>query len=87
MSTLDHIRQQPYDLLVLPGDLSYADAYQPRWDSWQALVEPLASERPWMVAVGNHEIESLMGFVPPFVAYNHRWGERRGEGWGEGRWV
>ncbi|CAI7777272.1 unnamed protein product [Closterium sp. NIES-54] len=73
VSTLDHIAQQPHDLLVLPGDLSYADAYQPRWDTWQNLIEPLASTRPWMVIPGNHEIESLPGLVRPFTAYNARW--------------
>ncbi|GJP53861.1 hypothetical protein CLOM_g12986 [Closterium sp. NIES-68] len=73
VSTLDHIAQQPHDLLVLPGDLSYADAYQPRWDTWHNLIEPLASSRPWMVVPGNHEIESLPGLVRPFTAYNARW--------------
>ena len=39
------------------GDLSYADGFQPRWDSWGRLVEPHASEVPWMVIEGNHEEE------------------------------
>ena len=39
------------------GDLSYADGFQPRWDSWGRLVEPYASEVPWMVIEGNHEEE------------------------------
>ncbi|KAH6558138.1 hypothetical protein KP509_1Z077500 [Ceratopteris richardii] len=47
-STLDHIQQSNHDVLILPGDLSYADYYQPLWDSFGRLVEPLASSRPWM---------------------------------------
>lgn len=39
------------------GDLSYADGFQPRWDSWGRLVEPHASAVPWMVIEGNHEEE------------------------------
>ncbi|CAN1772070.1 Probable purple acid phosphatase 20 [Linum perenne] len=36
-------------MLLLPGDLSYADTWQPLWDSFGRIVEPLASQRPWMV--------------------------------------
>ncbi|CAD6268454.1 unnamed protein product [Miscanthus lutarioriparius] len=54
-STLSHIGSADYDMLLLPGDLSYADTQQPLWDSWGRLVQPLASARPWMVTEGNHE--------------------------------
>nr|CAB3489103.1 unnamed protein product [Digitaria exilis] len=73
-STLKHIAAADYDMLLLPGDLSYADFIQPRWDTYGRLVEPLASTRPWMVTQGNHEIEKLPVVEPtPFVAYNARW--------------
>ncbi|XP_044968734.1 purple acid phosphatase 22-like [Hordeum vulgare subsp. vulgare] len=68
-STLSHIRDADYDMLLLPGDLSYADRVQPLWDSFGRLVQPLASARPWMVTEGNHENEHEDGFV----AYNNRW--------------
>uniref|UniRef100_R7WFB7 Purple acid phosphatase n=1 Tax=Aegilops tauschii TaxID=37682 RepID=R7WFB7_AEGTA len=73
-STLSHIGGADYDMLLLPGDLSYADTQQPLWDSFGRLVQPLASARPWMVTEGNHEAEALpvVGFAP-FVAYNARW--------------
>ncbi|CAD6265233.1 unnamed protein product [Miscanthus lutarioriparius] len=71
-STLKHIAAADYDMLLLPGDLSYADYIQSRWDSYGRLVEPLASARPWMVTEGNHEVEKLP-FVKPFKAYNARW--------------
>ncbi|CAN6325841.1 unnamed protein product [Urochloa humidicola] len=73
-STLQHIAAADYDMLLLPGDLSYADFIQPRWDSFGRLMEPLASARPWMVTEGNHEIEKLPVVEPePFKAYNARW--------------
>ena len=40
------------------GDLSYADSDQPRWDSYQRLVQNLSSNMPFMVASGNHESEA-----------------------------
>lgn len=72
-STLQHINASDYDVLILPGDLSYADYWQPLWDSFGRLVEPLASQRPWMVTEGNHEIETVPLIVNPFRAYNARW--------------
>uniref|UniRef100_A0A7N0UBV4 Purple acid phosphatase n=1 Tax=Kalanchoe fedtschenkoi TaxID=63787 RepID=A0A7N0UBV4_KALFE len=74
-STLAHIGKQDYDVLLLPGDLSYADMFQPRWDSFGRLVEPYASKRPWMVTEGNHEVESVVPLlhVDTFKAYNARW--------------
>ncbi|KAF0889504.1 hypothetical protein E2562_024559 [Oryza meyeriana var. granulata] len=73
-STLRHIADDDYDMLLLPGDLSYADFYQPRWDTYGRLVEPLASARPWMVTEGNHEVERIPLLHPqPFTAYNARW--------------
>ncbi|KAI4348981.1 hypothetical protein L6164_009641 [Bauhinia variegata] len=73
-STLQHIGDSNYDMLLLPGDLSYADDVQSLWDSFGRLVEPLASQRPWMVTQGNHEVEKIPLFHrKPFTAYNARW--------------
>ncbi|KAG9458953.1 hypothetical protein H6P81_003461 [Aristolochia fimbriata] len=73
-STLQHIKASDYDMLLLPGDLSYADYLQNLWDSFGRLVEPLASQRPWMVTQGNHEMERIPVLHPqPFKAYNARW--------------
>lgn len=73
-STLLHIGAENYDVLLLPGDLSYADSHQPLWDSFGRLVEPFASRRPWMVTQGNHEIE-IFPIIQPhgFKSYNSRW--------------
>ncbi|KAL6574979.1 Purple acid phosphatase 22 [Orobanche minor] len=73
-STLAHIGASDYDVLLIPGDLSYADTLQPLWDSFGCLVQPYASTRPWMVTQGNHDIEILPIFQPHgFKAYNARW--------------
>ncbi|XP_042511623.1 purple acid phosphatase 22-like [Macadamia integrifolia] len=73
-STLSHIGEEDYDVLLLPGDLSYADTQQPLWDSFGRLVQPYASRRPWMVTQGNHEVETYQFFEnKPFKAYNARW--------------
>ncbi|KAI7751662.1 hypothetical protein M8C21_004094, partial [Ambrosia artemisiifolia] len=79
-STLDHINASNYDVLLLPGDLSYADTHQPLWDSFGRLVEPYASRRPWMVTEGNHEQETFPIIYPEgFKAYNARWPMPHGE--------
>ncbi|MCL7046342.1 hypothetical protein MKW94_024267, partial [Papaver nudicaule] len=66
-TTLNHIAR-------LLWDLSYAGYYQPRWDSFGQIVEPLASQRTWMVTQGNHEIEYIPIFYPgSFATYNARW--------------
>ena len=73
-STLLHVNRTEYDVLLLPGDLSYADSHQPLWDSFGRLVEPYASRRPWMVTEGNHEIEMFPIIYPHgFTAFNSRW--------------
>ncbi|KAJ7960755.1 Purple acid phosphatase [Quillaja saponaria] len=72
-STLDHIDQCKYDVHLLPGDLSYADYLQHRWDTFGNLVQPLASGRPWMVTQGNHEKESILLLKDGFASYNARW--------------
>ncbi|GMH05736.1 hypothetical protein Nepgr_007576 [Nepenthes gracilis] len=72
-STLDHIDQCKYDIHLLPGDLSYADYIQSRWDTFGELIQPLASARPWMVTEGNHEKESILFLKDGFESYNARW--------------
>ena len=65
-------------MLLVPGDLAYADAQQPLWDSFGRFVQRHASRRPWMVTHGNHEVEApplppVPGAPPPFAAYGARW--------------
>ncbi|KAG7560632.1 Purple acid phosphatase N-terminal [Arabidopsis thaliana x Arabidopsis arenosa] len=73
-STLEHVSKWDHDVFILPGDLSYANSYQPLWDTFGRLVQPLASQRPWMVTHGNHELEKIpILHHHPFTAYNQRW--------------
>lgn len=43
------------DLLLMPGDLSYASTGSGDWDQWFNMVEPLAAKMPLQVAIGNHD--------------------------------
>ncbi|RZC76245.1 hypothetical protein C5167_000351 [Papaver somniferum] len=74
-STLAHVNKTDYDVLLLPGDLSYADSQQPLWDTFGRFVEKYASKRPWMVTQGNHEVEAFLPLfkIESFKAYNTRW--------------
>ncbi|CAN0550822.1 unnamed protein product, partial [Ectocarpus sp. 8 AP-2014] len=48
--------------------------HQPRWDSFMRMLDPVASRLPWMVAAGNHEIETNGAYpdAKPFLAYESR---------------
>ena len=57
-STIKHLMNEKIISMILhAGDLSYADCDQILWDSYGLMIEPLASNIPWMVCPGNHEIE------------------------------
>jgi predicted MPP superfamily phosphohydrolase len=62
-----HTSIQPFNFLIHSGDISYANDDQKYWDIWGNMVQPFASQVPWMVAVGNHEILDDL-----FVAYQYR---------------
>ena len=44
------------DVLLHTGDLSYADGFPPRWDSFGRLAEPLMSRLPTLTVPGNHDV-------------------------------
>lgn len=50
-SMIDH----NFDLLLMPGDLSYAEFGSEDWDEWFNMIEPLAAKMPLQVAIGNHD--------------------------------
>jgi hypothetical protein len=58
------------DLILLVGDLSYANGYQPKWDTYSRIYEYSAATIPWMLLPGNHENEAQEG--AGFVAYQTR---------------
>jgi len=55
--------------VLLSGDLSYADGWYPRWDSYGVLMQRLASRIPVMTVPGNHEV----GDGEQFVSYRARY--------------
>ncbi|CAA0110088.1 Uncharacterised protein [Zhongshania aliphaticivorans] len=55
------IMRTPADLLMLAGDLSYANGDQPIWDLWFEQMEPLLARRITMAAPGNHEQKDFGG--------------------------
>lgn len=74
VSTLAHLQAQNAHSVMFVGDLSYADGYQPRWDSWGRMVSSHTSNTVWMFTEGNHEIEpsNRGGGTPDFLAYTKR---------------
>lgn len=42
-------------MVVVAGDMSYADGSSRTWDKWFDIVEPHASSVPYMVSGGNHD--------------------------------
>lgn len=56
-------------MVLLSGDLSYADGWGPRWDSYGLLMQRLAAQVPVMTAVGNHEVGNGEQFVSYKVRY------------------
>eukprot|EP00471_Norrisiella_sphaerica_P006244 CAMPEP_0184478520 /NCGR_PEP_ID=MMETSP0113_2-20130426/522_1 /TAXON_ID=91329 /ORGANISM="Norrisiella sphaerica, Strain BC52" /LENGTH=688 /DNA_ID=CAMNT_0026856343 /DNA_START=280 /DNA_END=2346 /DNA_ORIENTATION=- len=57
---------------ILVGDMSYADGYGPRWDSWGRLAEKCFSEVPLVLLPGNHEIEYESDSQEAFKGYRNR---------------
>jgi len=75
--TMDKMKQQwqagGFDVVILPGDLSYANGNQPRWDSWARLTEPLFGNVPTSYTVGNHEYEAASEGQSPTLAFERRY--------------
>ena len=44
-----------FSLLLHAGDIAYTGGDEKIWDHFMKEIEPIARERPYMVAVGNHE--------------------------------
>ncbi|KAJ7561312.1 hypothetical protein O6H91_03G023600 [Diphasiastrum complanatum] len=75
--TLDHLERSGGQALLNVGDFSYADGYQPRWDTWGRMVTRYTSKIPMLFTYGNHEIEfdKAVGAVEPhegFLSANSR---------------
>lgn len=51
------LEEKPLDLLILSGDISYANGEQSVWDDYLRENEGSMTAMPWMVVPGNHENE------------------------------
>eukprot|EP00475_Leptophrys_vorax_P018982 TRINITY_DN2594_c0_g1_i1.p1 TRINITY_DN2594_c0_g1~~TRINITY_DN2594_c0_g1_i1.p1 ORF type:complete len:278 (-),score=53.75 TRINITY_DN2594_c0_g1_i1:97-930(-) len=58
------------DLVLLVGDLSYANGLQPKWDTYGRIFEYSTAAVPWMLLPGNHENEGAENYA--FTAYQTR---------------
>ncbi|GAB5373099.1 hypothetical protein AAMO2058_001721200 [Amorphochlora amoebiformis] len=59
-------------MALLVGDMSYADGYGPRWDSWGRMVQECFSRIPVLYMPGNHEVELEMHSKEAFKGYRAR---------------
>lgn len=57
------------DVILLPGDLSYADGYPSLWDTWGNLMQSLSSKIPILTTTGNHEVVSGENSVSHTIRY------------------
>lgn len=55
------IRDRSPDAVLLTGDISYANGFQPTWDRWAGLAEPMTSVVPLLPVPGNHEAKDFYG--------------------------
>lgn len=60
-ATTDTVLDAEPDLVLVAGDLSYANGDQPVWDTWFDQIQPLVSGVPMMAAPGNHENKDFGG--------------------------
>jgi hypothetical protein len=61
----------PVSLIMILGDIAYANAKMHRWTHWFELMEPLFRSTPVEVAAGNHEIECDNRTWEIFVPYEN----------------
>jgi len=54
------------DIVIHSGDISYADGYEPHWDTFFNRIQKIAAYVPYMASPGNHE------FWYNFTSYKHR---------------
>ena len=58
------------ELVILSGDISYANGEQSVWDDYGKKYQSTMSNIPWMMTPGNHENETVYGY--DFDAYETR---------------
>mmetsp|Transcript_11340 Transcript_11340/g.18113 ORF Transcript_11340/g.18113 Transcript_11340/m.18113 type:complete len:294 (-) Transcript_11340:62-943(-) len=69
---------KPLSTIMWSGDLSYADGYFPRWDTFGLLAQPLLSTVEALYAPGNHEFDG----GEAFTSFRIRYKGLKGPMWG-----
>ena len=75
-------------MILHVGDLSYAVGLGYRWDEWMTLIEPCSTLAPYMIAIGNHEQEHIVGGEKdpshhPGNGFHPKWGNYGHDSGGE----
>ena len=65
------VSRNPVSIVMIVGDMSYADGEPKRWTHWLELMEPLFRSTPMEVAAGNHEIECDNVTLDVFIQYEN----------------
>ena len=58
---LNEIKNNGVSIVFHAGDLAYGSGYAYRWEEWLSLIERYSSLAPYMIAIGNHEQEHIVG--------------------------
>ncbi len=58
---LNEVNNNGVSMVLHAGDLAYGSGYAYRWEEWLSLIEPYSSLAPYMIAIGNHEQEHIVG--------------------------
>jgi len=71
-SLLNELSNGIYAMVLHIGDISYALNHALTWEEWFAEIEPIATQVPWMVGIGNHEYDHYhQPFRPKWSNYGN----------------
>ena len=57
----NEVTENNVSLVLHAGDLAYGIGFGYRWEEWMSLIEPYSSLVPYMIGIGNHEQEHIVG--------------------------
>lgn len=58
------------DVIIHVGDISYAMGHAKKWEEWFTEIEPVATQVPYHVCLGNHEYDwPTQSFKPKLFSY------------------
>ena len=85
---LKEVEKNNVSLILHVGDLSYSMGVSLQWDKWMSVIEPFSSQVPYMINVGNHEQEHVVGGEKdpshaPGNGFHPSWGNYRHGSGGE----